>query len=235
MQGKNVLTAAPTRIRGPYGIVSPYLTKFVDPIRGIGGTGIPLAAADNFVAPVTGVQHFTIDIGQYNDVLHSDFVKPGRLAFIRGFKGTKLRGYGQGGKFKHLGGVILAMRDRPLQITFENKVPNTQIIPNDITIPQPEGVARWNRTAIHLHGAHVHWISDGGPHHWWAPDGTTGPSFRSNLFNPSAQPGQAEYYYPNDQSGRLMWYHDHAWGITRTNAYAGMATAYVLIDPVAVS
>ena len=36
--------------------------------------------------------------------------------------------------------------------------------------------------------------------------------------------GQAEYYYPNDQSARLMWYHDHAYGITRTNAYAGIAT-----------
>ena len=27
-----------------------------------------------------------------------------------------------------------------------------------------------------------------------------------------------------------MWYHDHAWGITRINAYAGVATAYVIRD-----
>ena len=27
-----------------------------------------------------------------------------------------------------------------------------------------------------------------------------------------------------------MWYHDHALGITRTNAYAGIASAYVLMD-----
>jgi spore coat protein A len=209
------------------------LTKFVDKIRGVGGTGIPLAGADGFPAPVTGVQHFSIDIGQYNDVLHSDFVTRGRLAHIRGFKGTKLWGYGQGGNFKHLGGIVLAQRNVPLQITFTNNLPGVSIIPNDATIPQP-AAQRPDRVAIHLHGGHVHWMNDGGPHHWWAPDGTTGPSFMNNaIFNPTAAPGQAEYFYPNDQSGRLMWYHDHAWGITRTNAYAGLATAYVLIDPTA--
>jgi len=42
--------------------------------------------------------------------------------------------------------------------------------------------------------------------------------------------GQASYYYPNNQSARLMWYHDHAMGITRLNAYAGIASAYLLQD-----
>jgi len=31
----------------------------------------------------------------------------------------------------------------------------------------------------------------------------------------------------------LLWYHDHAFGITRTNAYAGLATGYVITDPAA--
>jgi len=43
-------------------------------------------------------------------------------------------------------------------------------------------------------------------------------------------PGTGSYYYPNDQSARLVWYHDHAIGITRLNAYAGIASAYILID-----
>jgi spore coat protein A len=38
------------------------------------------------------------------------------------------------------------------------------------------------------------------------------------------------YYYPNDQSARLVWYHDHAIGITRLNAYAGIASAYIVTD-----
>jgi hypothetical protein len=33
-----------------------------------------------------------------------------------------------------------------------------------------------------------------------------------------------------DQSARLLWYHDHAIGITRTNAYSGIASALVLVD-----
>src|SRR5205823_1823178 len=50
------------------------------------------------------------------------------------------------------------------------------------------------------------------------------------LFNPGLQPGQAEYYYPNNQSARMMWYHDHAHDITRLNAYAGVASAYIIRD-----
>ena len=38
------------------------------------------------------------------------------------------------------------------------------------------------------------------------------------------------FWYPNQQSARLMWYHDHALGITRLNAYAGLAAPYVLRD-----
>ena len=41
---------------------------------------------------------------------------------------------------------------------------------------------------------------------------------------------QAEYYYPNNQSARMIWYHDHAHGITRINAYAGIASGYVIFD-----
>ena len=38
-------------------------------------------------------------------------------------------------------------------------------------------------------------------------------------------------YYTNEQSARLMFYHDHALGITRLNVYAGMAAGYVNTDP----
>ena len=39
------------------------------------------------------------------------------------------------------------------------------------------------------------------------------------------------YYFTNQQSARLMFYHDHAEGITRLNVYAGVAAGYVLQDP----
>ncbi|GJC94391.1 multicopper oxidase [Colletotrichum higginsianum] len=45
-------------------------------------------------------------------------------------------------------------------------------------------------------------------------------------------PGQyKDYYYPNSQSGRFLWYHDHAMDITAVNAYFGQAGAYIIQDP----
>ena len=42
---------------------------------------------------------------------------------------------------------------------------------------------------------------------------------------PPPLPGSYHYYWTNQQTGRFMWYHDHAMGITRLNAYSGLATA----------
>ncbi len=47
---------------------------------------------------------------------------------------------------------------------------------------------------------------------------------------PPANDGIATYYYSNEQSARLMFYHDHAYGITRLNVYDGMAAPYMLYD-----
>jgi spore coat protein A len=78
----------------------------------------------------------------------------------------------------------------------------------------------------------VPWVSDGGPYHWFDPYGNYGPSINGiqKLLNPSLAPGQFEIFYPNQQSARLMWYHDHAHDITRLNAYAGIASAYIIRD-----
>ena len=38
------------------------------------------------------------------------------------------------------------------------------------------------------------------------------------------------FYYTNQQSARLMFYHDHSWGITRLNVYAGEAAPYIIQD-----
>jgi FtsP/CotA-like multicopper oxidase with cupredoxin domain len=36
--------------------------------------------------------------------------------------------------------------------------------------------------------------------------------------------------YANDQQAALLWYHDHAMGITRFNVYAGLAGLYIIRD-----
>jgi FtsP/CotA-like multicopper oxidase with cupredoxin domain len=45
-------------------------------------------------------------------------------------------------------------------------------------------------------------------------------------------PGSLTFYYTNQQSARLLFYHDHAYGTTRLNVYAGEASAMVIRDNV---
>lgn len=54
----------------------------------------------------------------------------------------------------------------------------------------------------------VPWNSDGGSLAWFDPSGSHGSSFADG----NGSPGEAEIYYPNQQSARLMWCHDHALG-----------------------
>ncbi|HEY1987714.1 MAG TPA: choice-of-anchor D domain-containing protein [Terracidiphilus sp.] len=44
--------------------------------------------------------------------------------------------------------------------------------------------------------------------------------------------GALTFYYTNQQSMRLLFYHDHAYGTTRLNVYAGEASAMVIRDQV---
>jgi spore coat protein A, manganese oxidase len=201
--------------------LSDNLLKFVQPLRRP-GIGIPLAQPDpgSQLWWQPGVTHYSIDIGQFEDVLHPNLPNP-----------TRLWGFGQGAStgWRHLGGILVTSRGTPVQITFRNNLPTTHPLPVDTTIPHASLAP--NRTSVHLHGGLVPWTSDGGPHAWWAPDGSHGPSFLNNqVLNPGAAANEAEYYYPNGQGARIVWYHDHAVGITRLNAYAGIASAYVITD-----
>jgi FtsP/CotA-like multicopper oxidase with cupredoxin domain/fibronectin type 3 domain-containing protein len=109
-----------------------------------------------------------------------------------------------------------------------------------------------NRAVPHLHGATSPWISDGTPHQWITPADqfTNLPkgvsvSYVPDMWydanglqvpagTPGAQnnpgPGAMTIFYTNQQSARLLFYHDHAWGITRLNVYAGEAAPYVITD-----
>lgn len=116
-----------------------------------------------------------------------------------------------------------------------------------------------NRGVIHLHGGNTPWISDGTVRQWVKPKGETGANKGESVRNvpdmwfdasgnviascsgatscavagASNNPGDGAmtYFYTNEQSARLMFYHDHAEGTTRLNVYAGVAAGYVLQDP----
>jgi FtsP/CotA-like multicopper oxidase with cupredoxin domain len=62
------------------------------------------------------------------------------------------------------------------------------------------------------------------------PNGTFTGSLPAGATN-QAPAGEMTFYWTNQQGGRLMFYHDHAYGITRLNVYVGEAAGYLLYDP----
>lgn len=154
----------------------------------------------------------------------------------------------------YLGPAIIATRDVPVRIKFYNLLPTgtggNLFIPVDTTVmgaghgplghnAMPMHYTQ-NRANIHLHGNNTVWISDGTPHQWITPAGedTPYPQGVSVVNVPDMETvddprdGMQTLYYTNAQSARLMFYHDHSYGITRLNVYVGEASAYLLTDQV---
>jgi spore coat protein A, manganese oxidase len=221
-----IATMLPWRRVYAYGR-SPTLRKFVQALPGLGPSGIPVAAPDLSAYP--GHHYYRLAAGEYAQRLHPDLPND-----------TRLWGYADLSTptpvFRHLGPLIVAHRGIPVRLTLTNQLPDNHLLPVDTSLPGAELAA--NRVSLHLHGGHTPWISDGGPFAWFAPAGAPAES----AYGPSAvsapdmgdmgtpAPGTFDYYYPNDVGARLLWYHDHALGITRLNAYAGLASGYVLRD-----
>jgi FtsP/CotA-like multicopper oxidase with cupredoxin domain len=158
----------------------------------------------------------------------------------------------------YLGPVILAQKGRAVRFKFYNYLPKggydavTGMRNGDLFLPvdttllgagrDPSGTLYpQNRATIHLHGGDAPWISDGTPHQWITPAGERkvandpatwwkGVSTRNVSDMPDAGEGAQTFYYPNNQSARLMFYHDHASGLTRVNVYGGEAAGYVILD-----
>lgn len=161
-----------------------------------------------------------------------------------------------------MGPMISAERDKPVRIKFYNLLPTGNggdlFLPVDTTVmgagmydinfdpvtKEPlganlNGMFTENRATVHLHGGFVPWISDGTPHQWITPAGenTNYPQGVSvynvpDMPDAGANDGSMTFYYNNEQSARLMFYHDHAFGITRLNVYAGEAAPYLVSDQV---
>ncbi len=219
------------------------------------GQYIPIAVADKDTYP--GSDYYEIAVVQYREQMHSDLPEVvGDKMDPNATGGTKLRGYVQlngGDPVPHyLGPVIVAQRDRPVRVKFVNMLPDgaggNLFIPVDTTImgsgmgplampgmPNMMEPYTQNRATLHLHGGLSPWISDGTPHQWTAPamEMTAYPKgvATTNVPDmPDPGPGAMNFYWTNGQSARLMFYHDHAYGITRLNVYCGEAAGFVLTD-----
>ncbi|MBZ5565010.1 MAG: choice-of-anchor D domain-containing protein [Acidobacteriia bacterium] len=222
------------------------IRKFVDPLA-----NLSLAVPDT--TTFSGSDFYVIGLKQYTLRMHTDLP----LTTLRGYcqltDGSATATCVSGPSY--LGPVIIAQKNRPVRILFRNMLPTgaggNLFIPVDTTYM---GAAfAQNRATLHLHGGNTPWISDGTPHQWTVPVGETGVLARgpSTQFVPDMffdasgnlvpagtagatnDPGVGSmtFYWTNQQGGRLMFYHDHAYGITRLNVYAGEAAGYLLYDP----
>lgn len=226
------------------GAISGGIRKFVAKLPGLDpalpneiGQYIPVATPGT-LAGFPNDDYYEIALVEYTEQLHPDL------------PATTLRGYVQEvggvavGKAHYLGPIIIATAGRPVRIKFTNRLPvgagGNLFIPVDTTImgagQGPTGAMySQNRGTLHLHGGNTPWISDGTPHQWTAPAGENTPyakgvSTKDVPDMPIPGGGSMTFYYPNQQSSRLLFYHDHAYGITRLNVYAGEAAGYLLQD-----
>ena len=208
------------------------IRKFVTTLPGLGPSGannigqyLPLATKNSqtFAGLLTDV--YSLGVRDFDEGMHPDL--PATTHFW-GYYDLATRDQ------KYLAGVIVAKRGTPVLLNVSNQLPNKALIPIDPTMMAgPNGLMvgdlPLNRIAVHLHGGFTPWFSDGTPFQWFDRAGRTGPSFM-NVPGTKSAAGAATYYYPMDQSARLGWYHDHAIGITRTNAYSGIASALLIVD-----
>lgn len=230
------------------------MRKFVDSLPGQGyanrnnlGQYIPVAIPDTVTFP--GCDYYEIELDQYTKQMHSDLPP------------TKLRGYRQTNTtdstvsvFQYFGPLIIANQNRVVRVKFTNKLPTGAggdlFLPVDTTVmgagmgplgmDVPPGMPMnytQNRASIHLHGGVTPWICDGTMHQWVTPAGENTPypvgvSVRYVPDMPNPGPGGLTFYYTNQQSARFLFFHDHTYGITRLNVYAGEEGNYIINDPV---
>ncbi|MFV2100294.1 hypothetical protein [Micromonospora sp. LOL_024] len=230
------------------------LRKFVDPLPGLGALGqtplgahLPVAVPDTITHP--GCDYYEIGLQEYAQRLHRDLP----ATRLRGYRqlnlGTDVDGHNTVApppRPWHLGPVVLARRGRPVRIKFINQLPagpaGELFLPVDPTVPGAgaaplDGPAPFpqNRAVLHLCGAHTGWISAGNPWQWITPAGeiTPYPTGVSLAHVPDmAHPGQGAttLYFPNEQSGRLLWFHDNTVGLSRLTIHSGQLALYLLTD-----
>ena len=101
---------------------------------------------------------------------------------------------------------------QPILVEWVNELPQQHFLPVDHTLHGAEKDKAEVRTVVHLHGGRTPPQSDGYPEDWFTP-------------------GQSAIcHYPNQQEAAALFYHDHAMGITRLNAVAGLTGLYLIRD-----
>lgn len=139
------------------------------------------------------------------------------------------------------GRTFVVQRNEPISVTFTNHLPDEHILDIDPTLLSarqmfdvstnafPNGVP----AVVHLHGGHTESRSDGLPNQWYTRDDDNdgAPDMYGRDYEQLNLGGiGSTFTFGNDQDATTLWYHDHAMGVTRLNAYAGLAGFYFVRD-----
>ena len=179
------------------------LTKYQQPLP-LPGHGIVVAS------PTGGADTYAFTLREIRRQLHPQLPPTPFWAYD---DGSGLAG--QAGSF---GMAVAAHSGTPVQASFTHNLPAMypDWIPVDTRLTaKPDTVVR---VMAHLHGGFVAAGSDGNPA--VTLDGF-GPGETQQVFYGNQLP---------QMPATLSWFHDHGFGTTRLNVFAGLAAAYILRD-----
>ena len=205
------------------------ITKFRVTLPGLGRDGANnmgnyLSVLSPDAAAFPGTDYYEIVARPFTQTVHPN-IGP-----------TKFWGYADARTLddRYLGGVIVSRQGRPVKLKATNLLPPDHILPVDPSVidepMEAEVGGRVDRMTIHLHGGVPLWTNDGSPASWFTNARNAHGFTHGSSFLNGSGPGSAIYDYPNEQSARLLWFHDHAYGLTRLNVYAGLASAFLIAD-----
>lgn len=237
---------------------SPTVRKFMNELPLFGPNGannlgqyLSVGHPDTLTYP--GSDYYEIELREFTQQMHEDLPPTTLRSYVQTNMGTNEAGTTNNvapDAINYLGVNIIATKDRPVRVKFTNKLPTGEggdlFLPVDTTQmgagmgPLKDAALGTklyteNRATLHLHGGKTPWISDGTPHQWITPAGEVtsypkGVSVRNVPDMPDPGDGSMTFFYTNQQSARMLFYHDHSYGITRLNVYAGEVAGYLIRD-----
>ncbi len=161
--------------------------------------------------PMAGPNYYEIGAWQVQQQLHSQLP----MTTVWGYGPTQATA-------SYPGATIEAQKGVPIDVRWTNHLPTTHLFwyAIDPTLMKAETTTGVPLTT-HVHGNEVEPQSDGGPLTWFTPGfAEKGSDWKKEV-----------YHYANGQLPTTLWYHDHAFGFTRHNVYAGLAGFYIIRDP----
>ncbi|MET7783341.1 multicopper oxidase domain-containing protein [Streptomyces sp. NPDC005388] len=216
---------------------TPRLKKFVDPLPRP-KTAIP----DPSVYPGADYYELTMRQGWWR--FHRDLRPSPAWGYWATDPHRRHKPIGMG----YLGPTLSVTRDHPTVVKWRNELPTTHIYQsvidmirngNPLVAPVPpppykaehqfpDDINVWN--VVHQHGGYTAPQSDGLPEQSFSPKGFHAEGYTT--LDPSrAKPNEAIYGYTNHDHSCMLWYHDHAMGMSALNVHAGLAGLYLIHDP----